>query len=312
MQIKDYIKGNKHGKEANRLEREAMNDEFLQEAMDGFDAVQGNHAEIIERLERKICLPPTIAAKNNSKILYFSAIAASVLLLIGFGVYFMMDTKEQNPVIAMAQTIEYKESASELPKVEPQSPVYTEEMEISTSIAVAEIQSARTLQRPIQAEEINLDQQNEIFAFTDDNIRSNEMLVVIDSIVVQTQQLVSAEDGIEEVIAVSAEIDYSVERSTTQLAARAREEVADVKKVQAPFGEKEFEAYCLKNAVKNICGSDSISVKVSFFIDAAGKPINIKYDLFTCENAKKEMERLLSVSPAWTAVNEQINMTVTW
>ena len=310
MQIKDYIQGNKHGKEANKLEREAMNDEFLQEALEGFDAVPGNHTEIIERLEKKI-ISPTQVSKSNRKVLYICSAAASVLLLIGFGVYFMMDTREQKPTIAMVQTVEYNQMTNELSEAEPPSPVHAEEMEQATPVAEAEIQSARTLQRPIQTEEINLDQQYEIAALTDDDFQSYEMLVVTDSVVVQAQQIISAEDEKKADFVVSAEVENVVD-SRAISAARAREGVANSMVAQTIFDEKEFEAYCLKNAATNICDSDSILVKVSFYIDASGKPINIKFDSFTCENAKKEMERLLSVSPAWTNVNRQITMTIKW
>jgi len=210
----------------------------------------------------------------------------------------------------MVQAVEYNEMVSELPEAEPPSPVYTEEMEQSTSVAIAEIQTARTLQSPIQAEEIYLDKQAEIAALTDDDIQFAEILVVTDTVVVQAQQFIAAEDEIMADFAVSAEVDNSVERRSAPLAGRSQAKVADSVNPQAIFGEKEFEAYCLKNAAKNICESDSISVKASFYIDATGKPINVKCEQYTCENAKKEVERLLSISPAWTNVDRSVTMTV--
>ena len=39
MKLIDYIQGKRRGQEANRLEREAMNDPFLQDAIDGFDRI---------------------------------------------------------------------------------------------------------------------------------------------------------------------------------------------------------------------------------------------------------------------------------
>jgi hypothetical protein len=111
-------------------------------------------------------------------------------------------------------------------------------------------------------------------------------------------------------MALSVEVEYLVARRSTQLVAQAQEGVTDLMSLKAIFGEKEFEAYCLKNAAKNICDSDSISVRVSFDIDPTGKPTNIKCDQYTCEDAKKEIERLLDKSPAWTNVNQQIRMIV--
>ena len=57
MNLKEYIQGKRYGKEANQLEREAMNDPFLQDAIDGFDSVQGEHLQVIEALEKKIQPP---------------------------------------------------------------------------------------------------------------------------------------------------------------------------------------------------------------------------------------------------------------
>lgn len=86
MNIKDYIQGKRHGREANRVEREALNDPFLQDAIDGFDSVQGNHLSIIEDLERKI------EKKSKKRVLLIRyaaiSIAASVALLIGINLIF--------------------------------------------------------------------------------------------------------------------------------------------------------------------------------------------------------------------------------
>ena len=43
MSLKNYIQGKRQGKNANQLEREALNDPFLQDAIDGFDSIQGEH-----------------------------------------------------------------------------------------------------------------------------------------------------------------------------------------------------------------------------------------------------------------------------
>ncbi len=83
MKLKDYIQDKRHGKEANQLERDAMNDPFLQDAMDGFDAVSGNHIKDIEKLENEI------KTFKNKKIIYYrwwiTAAAASIVLILGIG-----------------------------------------------------------------------------------------------------------------------------------------------------------------------------------------------------------------------------------
>ena len=52
--LMQYIQGSRKGKEAHRLEKEAMKDPFLSDALDGFQAVKGNHVESIEEMRRRI------------------------------------------------------------------------------------------------------------------------------------------------------------------------------------------------------------------------------------------------------------------
>jgi DNA-binding response OmpR family regulator len=93
MSIKDYIQGNRKGKDANRLERDAMNDPFLQDALEGFDAVSGNHVPVIERLENKFAQPAIEPQHSRNRFVYWFA-AASVVLLTGISIYFLLEKPE--------------------------------------------------------------------------------------------------------------------------------------------------------------------------------------------------------------------------
>lgn len=87
MDIKDYIQGKRHGKEANQLERKAMNDPFLQDAIDGYYAVPGNHLSVINELENK--LTPKSVNKTFKLRKWIVAVAASICLLLGVGSLFV-------------------------------------------------------------------------------------------------------------------------------------------------------------------------------------------------------------------------------
>jgi hypothetical protein len=87
MDIKDYIQGKRHGKEANQLERKAMNDPFLQDAIDGYDAVPGNHLSTIKELENK--LAPKSVNKTFKLRKWIVAVAASICLVLGVGSLFI-------------------------------------------------------------------------------------------------------------------------------------------------------------------------------------------------------------------------------
>lgn len=111
MKLKHYIQGDKRGKEANRLERQAMGDPFLHDALDGFDSIPGHHADVLERLEKKVLFRST-AKKRKLQIAWWS-MAATVLLLIGLGSYLFMQNKERNaPIIATTRDITPKSEDS--------------------------------------------------------------------------------------------------------------------------------------------------------------------------------------------------------
>jgi outer membrane biosynthesis protein TonB len=92
MKLFEYIQGNRRGKEINRLEKEAMKNLFLADALEGFDKVAGNdHDRRIEAMCAKV-LHKTQSGKNH--ILRYLSIAASILLIIGFGGYFLLNRNQ--------------------------------------------------------------------------------------------------------------------------------------------------------------------------------------------------------------------------
>ncbi|MDR3226865.1 MAG: energy transducer TonB [Prevotellaceae bacterium] len=72
----DYIKGKRKGIDANRIEREAMNDLFLRDALEGIDLVDDNHAKNIESLHEKIMRRTAIRKKHHRKIMIWGTAAS--------------------------------------------------------------------------------------------------------------------------------------------------------------------------------------------------------------------------------------------
>ena len=81
MKLLDYIKGNRRGKEAHRIEKRAMEDPFLSEALEGFEAVDGDHAAALERLRRRV---EQWAASRRPRrlVLTLGSVAALLLLFL--------------------------------------------------------------------------------------------------------------------------------------------------------------------------------------------------------------------------------------
>ena len=96
MNLKEYIQGKRHGKEANRLEREAMSDPFLQDAIDGYDSVAGDHLSAIEKLEKKVAAKPS----RTDKRVWIWATAALLVLLLGIPFLLRQPALNEEMIIA--------------------------------------------------------------------------------------------------------------------------------------------------------------------------------------------------------------------
>lgn len=91
MSILDYIKSNRKGREARKLELEAMRDPFLSDAIEGFDSVGGNHVDKIVKMQAQITARTnTGKAKKRSLGLRISA-AAVVIIALTSGYFTLMN-----------------------------------------------------------------------------------------------------------------------------------------------------------------------------------------------------------------------------
>lgn len=90
MNLRDYISGKREGKEANRLEQDALNNPLLHDAIDGYDAVSDDHLSALDSLE--VALDKRISKQKNRPFISrrVLAIAASIALLIGIGSLFLI------------------------------------------------------------------------------------------------------------------------------------------------------------------------------------------------------------------------------
>ena len=100
MKLLDYIRGLRKGKEAHRLEKESMQDPFLADAMDGYNQVEGNHEQRIEKLRMQVSAH---SAKKKSTYAITWSIAAC--LIIGFGIssYFLFLKKSMTDEVFIAE-----------------------------------------------------------------------------------------------------------------------------------------------------------------------------------------------------------------
>lgn len=88
MKFLNYIYGNRKGKEAHRIEKNAMNDSFLSDAIEGYDSVPGNHADRIARMQSAITAR---SARRRPQGAWKVAVAAVGLIVIVGGYFTLMN-----------------------------------------------------------------------------------------------------------------------------------------------------------------------------------------------------------------------------
>ncbi len=89
MKLDDYIRGRRRGKEAHRIEREAMDDPFLWEALEGYDEVEGDHAQALERLREAVARRDEVKQPLRRELIVRLSVAAGLALIILSGGYLL-------------------------------------------------------------------------------------------------------------------------------------------------------------------------------------------------------------------------------
>lgn len=85
--IWDYLRGNRMGKEVNRLEREALSDPFLYEALQGLEKVEGDHEKYLAGLFMR--MQKTGGEKKTFRLFYRLSLAAACLLVAGWALWLL-------------------------------------------------------------------------------------------------------------------------------------------------------------------------------------------------------------------------------
>lgn len=145
MNLIEYIKGKRYGKPANKLEREAMGDPFLQDAIDGFDQVEGEHANIIEqlneRLQKRVQKDSRKSDKKKIILIILLSIIISVITLL-FVFYFNRDRNHHAipaiPAVTKPISIDTAHSGLQNPILSPDDIIETEIID-SVDVGIAPI-----------------------------------------------------------------------------------------------------------------------------------------------------------------------------
>lgn len=92
MNFLNYIKGLRKGKEAHGIELDAMYDPFLDDAIDGYNSVKGNHMDRIVHMQNMV----SKKTKSNKRWLLPSVASVAVVLFVisYFTIFDRFNTKD--------------------------------------------------------------------------------------------------------------------------------------------------------------------------------------------------------------------------
>ena len=297
MKLLDYIKSNRRGKDAHHIERLAMEDPFLADALDGLDSVEGDHVKQIEALQKRF------NKKVKPKTHYFRiwSIAASILICVSIGgVYifqnihifdqFAIKTNTEEPVYSSEeQEIAYISETDTLYLYMPEREMPTMEMK----------RERKRLPSIDYLEKIQASTSPTIISETD--ARSKEIspsLIVMEDEISQKQY--------EEVTVVGygnntkAKLTGNVAQSES--ASQPAKELPNIKPSPV-MGTKAYQNYIkenMKRPTDGVCGEKKGTVVLEFYVDSNGTPVNISIKKGVCVSMDIEAIRLLQQGPKWT------------
>lgn len=259
--LMQYIQGQRKGKEAHRLEKEAMKDPFLSDALDGYQAVEGSHVESIEAMRRRISRRTRSRRDSITKW----SVAASLLICLGFGSYFWLNKETGLPEQAQSMAVT-EEKAIPLeqapPAVAPKAAA-----PIASAPAAAPAASAPVAAAPTAA----------------------PVAVPVEILSIVEDAAPIADTAAESI----AEIKIAPRVLTRSAHIHASRPVIGEEAFRE-YLKKEL-VHPQDSACKGITGT----VLIEFHINEQGRPVNLTVKQSLCESADKEALRLIEKGPDW-------------
>jgi hypothetical protein len=265
MSLIHYIQGIRKGTEINRLEREAMKNLFLSDAMAGYDKVRkGEHEIRIKKMQNEV------AARTHSAntTLHHWGIVAGVLFIAGIaaGGYFLLNQSDEPETVLVKENIEKQ----------PDTVIVEEPEEIAGSFAEQEMQADRAEMNGKQPE----------------TVKNEEKINM-------PEEAKLPPDGANAVQSTSVNLTENEE-----ITAESAEQKKPAVTPEPLMGIAAYNDYLKNNLIRpsdEECKTVTGFVSLSFSIDKNGRPHHIRIMKSLCPSADGEAIRLIQSGPPWTA-----------
>lgn len=330
MKLIDYINGQKRGREAHRLEREAMSDPLLSEALEGFDAVGGDHSERLARMRTKVRQQVyTRSGDHPSKLSlkWRLSVAAGILLILTVGSYWFLKPLADQPNLAeeydsssskeelimgdhpTLQHPSLQESDPTMNKMAPPPPdaALSERTIAVTSDILRVVKNDAKIQSDFQVE------QEEISNYeADTKMQQAPKVATPDRPAEQEGNRLDLPASVPSGYSAShrVQVESSQQKQVDEMAADKvvavkKESASGYRKARPVAGMKAYKRYLrenLKAPQSEACQGVHGEVVVQFSIDLSGRPTECKVIQSLCEECDREAVRLILDGPDWEVV----------
>ena len=328
MKLLDYIKGDRKGKEAHRIELEAMSDPFLADALEGLDTIDGDHERTMERLRERISVRSTPNRRRRA-IVWSTAAAVLVCLTLG-GLLIMNRPDEDRATVAALKANVESDSASQTLATtgEQEAPeISQDEIALPEAARPEEITGSAIMNDTKITADFNSSaepMENAIIipkATATEEVVANEAPRMIanqakESVPAPQQQssLLAAQAARSDETAVPAvSMDETAKITAPEVTETAPAPSAANTAMAAAM--QRFNEYVARNLVpqQDEQGNPiSGTVTIQFGVDAKGRPIGLRVTQMLATNAYMEAVRLILGGPDWPVTSDKITVNISF
>ena len=315
MRLIDYIFGSRRGRDANAVEKEALTDPFLADAIDGYDAVYGDHADRLAALGQDVARRAGRSRRSRSArrvVLWVSGAAAMVAVAI-VAVMFFVPRESGDPYGGdMIASL-----TDESPEVSGGGALLS--APVPAAVEIAERESA-------ESEASDQPSADDVAVVVADTERTADSGVQYEVEVASARSVV-AESGAEKskttgeaAVPVKAAVSERAvatvtEHEAAEVVAVEPEPAADALLdgvVSEPDGVElvsnpEFEEYFMKNR-RRVTDADGNRIEgvvvAEFRVNRAGVPSSIRITRGISQDVNREVIELLLSGPRWEPTGE--------
>jgi outer membrane biosynthesis protein TonB len=281
-----YIQGQRKGKDAHRIEREAMQDPFLAEALEGFEAMDGLHVERIMSIRKRLSSQTRRTYLSTGRL----AAAAGLLLCILGGSYFLLNHPASDSFMAQSEN-PAETVAEEIPFPAPSR------RNIGNACRQRETAPAmpETLRKPPPLAENDSLNENEM-----EIVSGREgLLYLVAKEETATGEVISLPDT------AVAETGMPEARRKAKVNHVPEESIEKDSSFSAPepqIGMKAYREYLAKELIRpseGRCAGMKGTVEIQFRMDARGRPYDFTIKRGLCAEADREAIRLIGQGSPW-------------